>query len=157
MVTRIGPAPMADEPWNEIVGGLSMGGHWVRGGVPVVVRAEFDVVVSLFQREGHGPGTDVEHHYLNIPDRPLLPEQLDEVFRLAELTAGAVDSGRRVLVRCEYGYNRSGLVVAGALGRLGYPVADAIELVRRRRSEWALHNQAFVEYLTNGHPGPHSA
>ncbi|MBE1532023.1 protein-tyrosine phosphatase family protein [Actinomadura algeriensis] len=61
-----------------------------------------------------------------------------------------VGNGRRVLVRCHSGYNRSGLVVAQALVHLGYSVEDAIFLVRFRRSKWALNNSLFVDYLTTG-------
>jgi hypothetical protein len=35
-------------------------------------------------------------------------------------------------------------------GHLGYGVADAIFLVRCRRSKWALNNDLFVDYLTTG-------
>ena len=59
-------------------------------------------------------------------------------------------AGRKVLVRCHSGYNRSGLVVVRVLVHLGYLVDDAIFLVRYRRSKWALNNQLFVAYLTTG-------
>ncbi|MFC6932726.1 hypothetical protein ACFQHO_21885 [Actinomadura yumaensis] len=95
-------------------------------------------------------GAGVEHHYADLPDRPLLPDQLGEVCRLADLAVVAVRAGRRVLVRCHFGYNRSGLVVAHGLVTMGHPVEDAIALVRSRRSEWALHNRVFVDYLTTG-------
>jgi protein-tyrosine phosphatase len=61
-----------------------------------------------------------------------------------------VRAGRKVLVRCNSGYNRSGLVVVQALVQLGDQVDDAIFLVRDRRSKWALNNRLFVEYLTTG-------
>lgn len=157
MPTR-GPGSAADHPWNEIVPGLSMGGHLyldpATGDTPVVVGSEFEVVVSLFQCDGHGPAAGTEHHFLDIPDRPLEVDQLIRVSGLVAVTADAVGAGRRVLVRCQYGYNRSGLVTAAALVRLGHPIEDAIALIRRKRSEWALHNQAFVEYLMAGLPQP---
>jgi hypothetical protein len=31
-------------------------------------------------------------------------------------------------------------------------VSEAIALVRRRRSPWALHNELFVQYLESGLP-----
>lgn len=154
MRTKGRGAPEADDPWNEIIPGLWMGGHQYRdvnGAIlPVVVGAEFDVVISLHCRDGHGPASGVEHHQVDIPDDPLLPEQIETVCRLADLAAAAVRGRRRVLVRCHAGYNRSGLVIAQALGHLGYSVDDAIFLVRYRRSTWALNNQTFVDYLTTG-------
>ena len=54
---------------------------------------------------------------------------------------------RQVLVRCSGGLNRSGLVVASALVRMGHPVDDAIALVRAARGPWALTNPGFVTHL----------
>ncbi|MGK5552293.1 protein-tyrosine phosphatase family protein [Actinomadura kijaniata] len=146
--------PDAESPWNEIVPGLFMGGHHRRGSggerVPVVVGREFDLVVSLYRRDGCGPGDGVAHHCREIPDGPLSADQITAVRELAEIVADDVREGRRVLVRCRSGYNRSGLVVVQALVELGYPVEDAIFLVRYRRSRWALNNQLFVDYLTTG-------
>jgi protein-tyrosine phosphatase len=140
--------------WDEIVPGLSMGGH-VRQGpagdlVPVVVGAEFDVVISLYHREGHAPPGAVVHHCREIPDGPLTAAQLADASEMAEVAAASVRGGRSVLVRCRSGYNRSGLVVAQALVHLGFQADDAIALVRRRRSKWALNNRLFVEYLATG-------
>ncbi|GAA4078783.1 hypothetical protein [Actinomadura miaoliensis] len=147
-------APDADAPWNEIVPGLWMGGHQYRdaGGqlAPAVVDAQFDVVISLYRREGHGPAAWIDHHHVDLPDGPLSADQLEAVCLLADLAAAAVRSGRRVLVRCHSGYNRSGLVVAHALVTLGFTTEDAIFLLRRQRSPWALNNRLFVDYLTTG-------
>ncbi|MGW2349139.1 protein-tyrosine phosphatase family protein [Actinacidiphila glaucinigra] len=85
-----------------------------------------------------------------IPDGPLAPGQIEVVQRLARTVAGSVRDGRRTLVRCHSGYNRSGLVVAQALVESGREVSAAVALVRERRSPWALSNGTFVEYLTAG-------
>ncbi|AKZ58125.1 Protein phosphatase [Streptomyces ambofaciens ATCC 23877] len=146
------PAP--DRPWDEIVPGLWMGGHEFRreaGGLEsAVVRDEFDLVQTLLRRPGHGPDEDVEHHVWPIPDGPLDGTQLAGVIRLAEAAGEALDGGRRVLVRCHHGYNRSGLVVAHTLMRRGGTAEEAVRLIRARRSPWALHNDLFVEYLRAG-------
>ena len=70
--------------------------------------------------------------------------------RLAQAAGEALDEGRKVLVRCYHGYNRSGLVVAHALVRRGHATEEAIRLIRSRRSPWALHNELFVDYLRTG-------
>ena len=144
--------PPPESPWSEIRPGLWMGGHVWAGEVNVVVGHEFDLVLSLFQRDGHGPPPDVEHHYAEMPDGPLTPSQIGQVERFAGLAAEAVRAGRSTLVRCHAGYNRSGLVVAQALVELGLGVPEAITLIRERRSPWALHNELFVKYLESGLP-----
>lgn len=66
------------------------------------------------------------------------------------MAVAAVRQGRRVLVRCHSGYNRSGLVIVQSLITMGYTAEDAVFLIRYRRSKWALNNQVFVDYLTTG-------
>jgi hypothetical protein len=146
--------PYPRSPWNEIIPLLFMGGHYhedpygIRA--PVIVRNEFDLVISLYTRDGHGPSDGVEHRCAEIPDDPLTEPQLDMVCGMAALAADSVRDGRRVLVRCHRGYNRSGLVVAQALITMGYTADDAIALIRARRSKRALNNALFVDYLTTG-------
>ncbi|MGW1468157.1 protein-tyrosine phosphatase family protein [Streptomyces sp. NPDC002308] len=111
---------------------------------------EFDLVISLFTRPGHGPEPGVDHLITEIPDDPLTAEQIEAVQRLATTAAHAVRRGRTVLVRCNAGYNRSGLVVAQTLIELGQSAMTAIQLIRERRSPWALNNQMFEKYLTTG-------
>ncbi|GAA1405659.1 dual specificity protein phosphatase family protein [Kitasatospora putterlickiae] len=146
--------PGPQEPWNRIVPHLWMGGHYFTppgGGLePAVVGGEFDLVVSLFTLPGHGPAPDVEHVVREVPDAPLSADRLLAVQEAATLTAQAVRQGRRTLVRCHSGYNRSGLVAAQALVELGHQAGSAIGLVRERRSPWALNNPLFVDYLTTG-------
>ncbi|MFI6561846.1 dual specificity protein phosphatase family protein [Streptomyces sp. NPDC050534] len=148
------PAP--DSPWSEIVPGLWMGGHQFRNRTGdlefAVVRDEFDLVQTLLRLPGHGPDPGVEHHVWAIPDGPLDGTQLAGVMRLAQAASEALDEGRKVLVRCYHGYNRSGLVIAHALVRRGHSAEQAIRLIRSRRSPWALHNELFVEYLRAGLP-----
>jgi Dual specificity phosphatase, catalytic domain len=75
-----------------------------------------------------------------------------QVPQLATFIASLVSSGRRVLVHCTEGLNRSGVVVARALMEMGRTADEAIELVRRQRGPSvdgfpALGNEAFVEWL----------
>ncbi|WP_418959757.1 protein-tyrosine phosphatase family protein [Streptomyces tritici] len=92
----------------------------------------------------------MDHLVLEIPDNPLTFEQLGSVRDAAARTAAAVRDGRPVLVRCFAGYNRAGLVTAQALVDLGLDAEEAVALIRRRRSPWALHNEVFVQYLETG-------
>ncbi|MFF3325593.1 protein phosphatase [Streptomyces sp. NPDC002889] len=151
---REGDVPEPRSRWDEITTGLWVGGHvWSvadRAHQDVVVEREFDLVISLYTRAGHGPADGVEHHVAPIPDDWLTAEEIDRVRGLAVVAADAVRAGRRVLVRCYSGYNRSGLVAAQALIELGHDGAGAIDRVRLRRSPWALHNLAFEQYLLTG-------
>lgn len=131
-----------------------MGGHyWTDESGELqfaVVGDQFDMVVSLYSKDGHGPADGVEHHVATMPDGPLTADQIGRVRKLAEVTAQAITEGRNVLVRCHAGYNRSGLVAAQALMHLGYDARSAILLIRRKRSPWALHNSLFEQYLESG-------
>lgn len=134
--------------------GLWMGGHEFRGRAGelevAVVRDEFDLVLTLLRLPGHGPDQGVKHHVWPIPDGPLDGTQIAGVIRLAQAADDALEDGRRVLVRCYHGYNRSGLVVAQTLVRAGHTAEEAIQMIRARRGRWALHNELFVEYLRTG-------
>ncbi|MFC7493973.1 MULTISPECIES: protein-tyrosine phosphatase family protein [unclassified Nocardioides] len=141
--------PLCADPWNEVVPGLWQGGHDVRSqsATACVVGAEFDLVVSLATRDGHGPADGVDHVVLRIADATLDPGTAARVDVAARQVAEAVAGGRRVLVRCSGGLNRSGLVVAGALVRMGHRPDDAIALVRAARGPWALTNPGFVDHV----------
>ncbi|MEU8763533.1 hypothetical protein [Streptomyces sp. NPDC048659] len=76
--------------------------------------------------------------------------QIQTVQRLAATAAEAVRAERAVLVRCHSGHNRSGLVVAQTLVELGWTPTAAVEAVRAGRSQAALNNEVFVDYVTTG-------
>lgn len=152
--------PYAADGWNEIVPDLFIGGHDRADGpdqyrrCPVIVHNQFDLVISLYQRDGHGPGPGVEHHYLSIPDGALLAADAVRCGELADTAAAAVQAGRKVLVRCQAGYNRSGLVTALTLIRLGHDADKAISLIRERRSRYAMFNEHFLAHLRKEVPAP---
>ncbi|MEY9892937.1 hypothetical protein ABIA35_007056 [Catenulispora sp. MAP12-49] len=142
------------EPWSEVAPRLWMGGHEYIAGDGVwttaVVADQFDVVYSLHFREGYGPGSGIEHHVLEVPDDVLTARQIRAVDVFAASAALDYAAGRRVLVRCRAGMNRSGLVVAEVLIRSGYTASDAIALIRKHRAPGALNNVTFVAYLETG-------
>ena len=144
-----------DQIWNEILPGLWMGGtpdgEWLDTPAPTwgaVVRDErpFDAVVSLFAlsqpfgwgveelRYGFGDG---DPRYVDMPT----------VVRCALWAHERWQSGQQVLVRCQAGLNRSGLVMALVLVLDGWAVDDAVALLRERRSPSALCNEDFVKWL----------
>ena len=142
------------EPWSEVAPRLWMGGHeYIAGNgtwTTAVVNDQFDVVYSLHFRAGHGPASWVDHHVLEGPDGVLDAQQIRAVDAFAAAAALDFAAGRQVLVRCRAGMNRSGLVVGEVLKRSGYTAADAIAMIRQRRSPRALNNETFVAYLETG-------
>ena len=149
-ITSIG---FVGTPWDEVAPGLWVGGHdyvdeAVGAGVQrAVVRDEFDVVVSLFSRDGHGPDASVEHHAHRMPDARLEEEDLADVDRLARVVAARLDEGQRVLVRCQAGLNRSSLVAALALVHRGLAPQEAIDAIRAGRSPNCLFNRSFAAHV----------
>jgi protein-tyrosine phosphatase len=61
--------------------------------------------------------------------------------------ASLIRRGKRVLVTCQQGRNRSGWVTGIALIELGVPAQKAIDTIRHVRGEDALSNAHFVEAL----------
>jgi protein-tyrosine phosphatase len=55
--------------------------------------------------------------------------------------------GKRVLIRCQAGWNRSGLIAALVVMLNGETAEDAITLLRENRSPYALCNPDFVDWL----------
>lgn len=143
--------PFHTDPWTHLTEHLTMGGHDHVGPTgsidDVVVTNEFDLVLSLYRRHGSGPAAGVPHRYMAIPDGYLAQQHIDAVRGLAQDGAAAVTAGRHVLARCQAGYNRSGLLAAFILIRLGYTANDAIALIRERRGPHALCNEHFVELI----------
>lgn len=76
-------------------------------------------------------------------------KQLDEV---AEIAYNDWKGGRRVLIRCQLGANRSALIVARVLMREGYAAQEAIDLIRTKRGQIALSNPDFVRFLKSQNP-----
>lgn len=126
-------------PWppTEIVAGIWQSGHPQPG-------EKWDAVVDL---DGDQPPLEDVSVYIQwpIPDGPA-PEHAVLV-ALADLISDLRRAGKRVLIHCAGGMNRSGLVVASVLVRDdGMDPDEAIELIRARRPG-ALNNQSFVQHL----------
>lgn len=65
----------------------------------------------------------------------------------AHFVANCIQYGKRVLVTCNQGRNRSGLVTALALVQLGIPPRKAIQKIRQARGSDALSNPYFVKAI----------
>lgn len=83
-----------------------------------------------------------------IPDAEIDALQLRLVAQTAVAAAGAIVRGRRVLVTCRTGLNRSALVVALALHQLTTMNAEEIvDHIRLQRGRDALSNRNFVAII----------
>jgi len=109
-------------------------------------KAEFDSVATLYAI-AHPVGWGVAERRYGFPDSALSEKDIPEIHDIADWAHREWKSGKKVLIRCQAGWNRSGLITALVLIRQGYKPEDAITLIRTRRSPHALCNEDFVRYL----------
>jgi hypothetical protein len=154
--------PYADERgrWpgyapDEILPGLFQGGTDDDAVIGYPVTREhyawnpaFDVVVTLYADAQPAPW-GVEELRFGFRDAELLPGVASTVLRLAVAAHARWRSGDRVLIRCQAGVNRSGLVTALVLMLDGYSAHEAIALLRARRAPAVLSNRDFVRWLVS--------
>ena len=109
--------------------------------------SRFDDVVSLTIEDVPGVRLQVGGLRMHVPiwdDEMVDPTG---VRTAARTVAERVTAGKRVLVHCSAGLNRSGVVAARALMFMGMSVAEAIARVRSARGPDALSNRDFVAWL----------
>lgn len=106
-----------------------------------------DLVIDLWRGVQHADRPRCQWLRLAIADGELTRQEIEAVRVLGAAVGEAVRHGDRVMVRCQWGLNRSGLVVGLALRALGMPGDDVLALIRQRRSPWALSNRLFAEEI----------
>lgn len=123
--------------------------------VATVEAARPHVIVCLAAPDDFRAGEEWCHNrsdfYIrwSFPDTNKALPPLGDLELLAHTINLHLDAGRRVLVHCAAGYNRSSLVVAKVLMRRGLTATQAINLIRKVRKP-ALSNELFVQYLKHG-------
>lgn len=127
---------------SEIMPGLWMGG--CRDGVRLDDR--FDHVVSLYPWGKYALADGTTRHEITMYDAGSMPN-LDEVIEAAAEVSLARFEGQTVLVHCQAGLNRSGLITALSLIIDGWEPQDAIDLLRTQRSPVVLCNDTFERWL----------
>lgn len=113
---------------------------------PQITIKDFDTAITMYQY-ANPAGWFVKELRYCIYDSTMETIDLEELFATARIAYKDWADGKRVLIRCQAGWNRSGLVMALVLMLDGIPAKEAIELIRNKRSENALCNPDFVEFL----------
>jgi protein-tyrosine phosphatase len=142
--------------------------HWILAGKlaqgaypkpPIEAFGPFDVVVFCaeeLQPRLHALPRTKKAVYVPLDDNPYQPVSAADAKRVREIgavLAKDILAGRRVLVTCAMGANRSGLVTGMTLRALGHHGPAAVELIRARRiieggRQKALFNPVFAAFVT---------
>lgn len=151
-----GQSLLREPLWSEVVEGLWQGGtgdHDImqQPKFPVITRKTFDTVITLYQFANPVDWHVKELRY-GVWDGNAQDIDLKELFDLVKMAHTDWVNGKKVLIRCQAGWNRSGLVTALVLMRDGMEAHEAIDLIREKRSPHALCNKNFVEFLLNTNP-----
>jgi hypothetical protein len=113
---------------------------------PRITLANFDTVISL-----HAWSNPADWHVREIRqpfhDGDLSEIDVQDLWFVANAVFDDWMNGKRVLVRCLAGLNRSGLVIALVMIMAGYSAGDAIAHIRGVRGRNALCNKDFAQWL----------
>lgn len=120
-----------------------------RGRSSLVTTDRFDVRVDLYCHNLEAAEGVMEYR-IPLSDNEIARWDKNAWLDLADavfFTFDALAKGERVLVNCQAGLNRSGLVTALALIAYGYSPENAIEQIRSKRSRICLANGSFEHFL----------
>jgi len=116
-----------------------------RGDLEKVKALGINTVIDL--EGGFDPPMDFLDLYLYWPirDVPFLPD-LELLFMVSRFGMMEIKRGKKVLVHCAQGLNRSGLVCGRTMILCGLSGQFAVNEIRRKRVG-SLYNLVFYEYL----------
>lgn len=146
-----------EELWSEILPGLYQGGtahgDEVHQGrlVPAITPADFDTVVTLYA-SAQPVDWYVKEVRVGFFDHSEVDLDEHDLAHAVRTAYRDWSRGKRVLIRCQAGWNRSGLITALVLLLAGYTPEDAIALIRDKRSPHALCNRHFERWITTEGP-----
>lgn len=128
---------------NLYVGGV------VRG---MMLPREIEYIISMYVSESYMWHENVKD-FRFYEMRDSTNQSLSWIGEPVEVLLDFLSKGK-TLIHCQAGLNRSGLVAALALCRLGMKPQEAIDLLRSKRSPAVLCNKAFEAHvLANGGTG----
>ena len=127
--------------YSEILPGLYMGGTHdddvvFKGQKDNFHKNNFDCVITMYAWAQYG-----------IPDSEIKDVELSKLLEIAQWGHKKWLCGERVLIRCQAGLNRSGLITALILLLEGMSPEQAIAQIRQKRSPVALFNKAYVDWI----------
>lgn len=139
--------------YSEILSNLFMGGTDDEDVIHIPARVysrredlPFDSMVTMYAWARPADWNVQEFRY-GVPDASIKDIDLNRLRQAVEFGYVRWKQGDRVLVRCQAGLNRSGLVMALILIKDGFTPYQAIDLIRQRRTDIALFNENFVNWL----------
>lgn len=146
-----------DPLWSEVVTGLWQGGTddldtHKQLKVPMITTEHFDTVITMYAYANPVDWFVKEFRY-GVWDSDINKMDTEELLDIVRIAHSDWKKGKRVLVRCQAGWNRSGLITALVLIRDGIDAQEAISLIRKNRSEQALGNRSFEQFLVKQDPG----
>lgn len=140
--------------WSEILPNLWQGGtddydvmiNTRNYAGPSITRQNFDTVVTLYA-DARPVDWFVRELRYGFWDHDMKDFDAEDLFDIVRIAHTDWKNGKRVLIRCQAGWNRSGLITALVLIREGYSAQDAIDMQRKRRNRWVLCNREFEKWL----------
>jgi protein-tyrosine phosphatase len=106
----------------------------------------FDAIVTMYAWARPADWNVQEFRY-GVPDASISDIDLARLREAVEFGYSRWKAGDRVLVRCQAGLNRSGLVTALLLIKDGHSPETAISMIRTGRGDDALFNTSFTDWL----------
>ena len=139
--------------FSEILPNLFMGGTDDEDVIHIPARIysrcadlPFEAIVTMYSWV-RPADLNVQEFRYGIPDASILDVDLERLRGAVEFASIRWKAGDRVLIRCQAGLNRSGLVTALVLFKEGMNPETVISLIREKRHADALFNESFENWL----------
>jgi len=141
-----------EHSYNIIQPDLAMGGAIIDSSAAF---EEFDILVLCageWQPHVNLPEEDKSKRVVRMPyddsKVALTKTVLQQLHKTAKELSDEHERGRRIVITCMAGRNRSGLLMALVLmERFKLPAKEAISLIKEKRGPFALTNRTFTSYL----------
>ena len=140
--------------YSEILSNLFLGGthdedtvlNTKRNRNPFITKKDFDTVITAYAF-ANPCDWGVKEIRTTFYDGDMSDINWEDIYQAVDIAYADWARGLRVLLRCQMGANRSGLLMSLTLRKAGYSSIDAIALMREKRSSWVLCNSDFENYL----------
>lgn len=111
-----------------------------------ITKSDFDTVITAYAWAQPADWLVKEFRY-SFYDGDMKDIDFKQIYQAVRIAHEDWKAGKKVLIRCQAGWNRSGLIMALVLIKEGYSAQEAIDLIRKQRSPHALCNARFVAWL----------